>query len=96
MLPSSSSSSLRGNHDIVPRCCSWSLCEGVCGVSRCRVQVREELSFSITQPILHPDRFEELGMQTAAVSLPLHPTCAQRQGWHVADWAALARLRACV
>lgn len=31
-------------------------------------QVREELSFAITQPILFPERFEALGMATAAVS----------------------------
>ena len=29
-------------------------------------QIREELSFSITQPIKHPERFEAMGLASAA------------------------------
>jgi hypothetical protein len=30
-------------------------------------QVRDELSFAICQPILHPERFEALGLAAATV-----------------------------
>ena len=44
-------------------------------------QIREELSFSISQPIKHPDRFEALGLASAAGVLLFGPpgaTCVCR------------------
>jgi hypothetical protein len=39
----------------------------------CTAQVREELSFSITQPIQHPERFEALGLSAATGVLLFGP-----------------------
>lgn len=48
----------------------------------CRLQVREELAFAITQPIQHPEVFEAMGLQAATGVLLFGPpgACAAARG----------------